>query len=139
MSAMNCIRCGDDKLVFPLHGVEKGGPLVCPDCAFKITNEFNPERDKLLWAAGKKLEPRPTYLTLELLYEVLSLVHPDKHPPERAELANRVTAALNKLKPFTAPAPKPKPPPPVTDIKPSHDGHVNIRDMMAHLRFDCVA
>jgi len=53
-------------------------------------------------------------LTAELLNDALSLTHPDKHPPERRELATRVTAGLVALKPFAFPAPKP-----VKQLKPS--------------------
>jgi hypothetical protein len=53
--------------------------------------------------------PEPQYLTMELLLDVLALTHPDKHPPERADVAKRVTAELLALKPFVAPKPKPKP------------------------------
>ena len=42
-------------------------------------------------------------LTLELLTDVLALVHPDKHPPERQELAERVTSELLAIKPFVFP------------------------------------
>ncbi len=48
-------------------------------------------------------------ITTELLTDVLQLVHPDKHPPERRELATRVTQELLALQPFVFPAPKPKP------------------------------
>src|SRR5271166_2435238 len=48
-------------------------------------------------------------ITQELLADVLQLVHPDHHPPERRELAKRVTQELLALKPFVFPAPKPKP------------------------------
>jgi hypothetical protein len=47
-------------------------------------------------------------LTSELLADVLSLTHPDHHPPERKVLAHRVTQALLALKPFVFPAPEPK-------------------------------
>jgi hypothetical protein len=47
-------------------------------------------------------------LTSELLTEVLRLTHPDAHPPERRELANRVTQQLLALQPFVFPAVKPK-------------------------------
>jgi hypothetical protein len=63
-------------------------------------------------------------LTSELLTDVLKLVHPDHQPPERRELAQRVTQQLLALQPFVFPAPKPKkssPTPPrtadVTDKK----------------------
>jgi len=54
-------------------------------------------------------------LTSELLVEALRLTHPDVHPPERRDLANRVTQQLLELQPFTFPAvvrPPPPPPPP---------------------------
>src|SRR5262245_7302046 len=55
-------------------------------------------------------------ITAELLADALQLTHPDKHPEERKELANRVTQELLALKPFVFPAPKPKPPPAPSDI-----------------------
>ena len=45
-------------------------------------------------------------ITAELLQDTLQLTHPDRHPPERQELAKRVTAELLALKPFVFPAPK---------------------------------
>ena len=48
-------------------------------------------------------------MTSELLSEALRLVHPDVHPPERQELANRVTRQLLALQPFVFPAVTPKP------------------------------
>jgi hypothetical protein len=50
-------------------------------------------------------------LTSEVLADAVRLTHPDAHPPERRELANRVTEQLLALKPFVFPALKPKPPP----------------------------
>jgi hypothetical protein len=47
-------------------------------------------------------------ITSELLAELLQLTHPDHHPPERMELAKRVTQELLALKPFVFPAPKPR-------------------------------
>jgi hypothetical protein len=46
-------------------------------------------------------------ITSELLADVLQLTHPDRHPPERRELAKRVTQELVALQPFVFPAPKP--------------------------------
>ena len=45
-------------------------------------------------------------LTSEVLADTLKLTHPDHHPPERQELAHRVTQALLALQPFVFPAPK---------------------------------
>ena len=49
-------------------------------------------------------------LTLELLDDIIRLGHPDRHPPERQDLAKRVTQSLVALRPFVFPAPKPKAP-----------------------------
>ncbi len=49
-------------------------------------------------------------ITSELLADTIQLTHPDKHPPERRDLAKRVTQELLALKPFVFPAPKAKPP-----------------------------
>lgn len=48
-------------------------------------------------------------LSSEILAAALRLVHPDAHPPERQELAIRVTQQLLALQPFVFPAEKPKP------------------------------
>jgi len=45
-------------------------------------------------------------LTSELLTRAVSLTHPDKHPPERRELATSVTSELTALQPFAFPAKK---------------------------------
>jgi hypothetical protein len=63
-------------------------------------------------------------ITSELLDDVLQLTHPDRHPPERRELAHRVTQELLALRPFVFPAQKPKSKPnPFTP--PPRDGSVN--------------
>ena len=51
-------------------------------------------------------------ITSELLTETVELTHPDRHPPERREMAQRVTQELLALKPFVFPAPKPEAPKP---------------------------
>jgi hypothetical protein len=48
-------------------------------------------------------------LTSEVLTDTLKLTHPDHHPPERQELAHRVTQQLLAIQPFVFPAPIPKP------------------------------
>jgi hypothetical protein len=55
-------------------------------------------------------------LTSELLADAIKIAHPDLHPPDRRELAHRVTQGLIALRPFTFPAEKPKP---VAPSKPS--------------------
>ncbi len=42
-------------------------------------------------AAAKPIDP-------QLLRKAITLCHPDRHPPERAELATRVTAELMALR-----------------------------------------
>jgi hypothetical protein len=70
--------------------------------------------DSLLDPLGYMAETAATadetvLMTSELLGDALRLVHPDVHPPERRELANRVTQQLLALQPFVFPAVKPKP------------------------------
>ena len=48
-------------------------------------------------------------ITSELLRDTLRLTHPDHHPPERRDLATRVTRELRALEPCVFPAPKPEP------------------------------
>ena len=70
-------------------------------------------------------------LTSELLADAIKLSHPDLHPPERRDLAHRVTQGLIALQPFTYPAQK-KPEPELNSTpsasnsarkrKPSNDG-----------------
>jgi hypothetical protein len=47
-------------------------------------------------------------LTTELLDDATRLTHPDCHPPERQELAHRVTQELLALRPFAFAKPQPK-------------------------------
>ena len=57
---------------------------------------------KLCWPCWRELraqaeKPRTIVVSpidAQLLRLAISLVHPDKHPPERQALCNRVTAAL---------------------------------------------
>jgi hypothetical protein len=62
-----------------------------------------------------RLDGADADLTSELLADVLKLTHPDHHPPERQELAHRVTQGLLALQPFVFPAPKPKPTVPTSE------------------------
>ncbi len=72
-----------------------------------------------LLGLGDTIEPTFRDIITELLTDVLQLVHPDKHPPERRELATRVTQELLALQPFVFPAPKPKP---IRPVAPPRDG-----------------
>ncbi len=99
-----CVNCGTDQLVTRLHR-ERGGPMVCPKCNDRILLEISRERkaqeaifsafgqDSLEVLGSNNGHPE-SQLSLELLDDILSLVHPDKHPPERASLAHRVTVEL---------------------------------------------
>ena len=105
-----CINCGTDQLVARLHR-ERGGPMVCARCSDGIVLEISRQRktqEAIFSALGlDTLEvlrldsghPEPPQLSLELLDDVLSLVHPDNHPPEHAPLANSecVTRAMVEL------------------------------------------
>jgi hypothetical protein len=133
-----CARCrggptsNPPLFLAPLHG-EKGGPLMCIPCRLQWDHENAKDLQRCsewkreLHGAGGGfnaiLGRKFTYLTLELLHDAIALTHPDRHPPERAEEAQRVTAELLELKPYTPPKPKPPPPPPpVTDNRPSASG-----------------
>ena len=104
MESPRCINCGTGQLVSRLHR-ERGGPMVCSKCRDGILLEISRERTaqeaifsafglnplEVLGVSGGSAEPQ---LSLELLDDILSLVHPDKHPSERAPLAHRVTNEL---------------------------------------------
>lgn len=54
-------------------------------------------------ADAKKIAPRPAPapappLDGEFILDIIKLTHPDRHPVERQELANRVTAALLQMR-----------------------------------------
>jgi hypothetical protein len=66
-------------------------------------------------------------ITAELLDDTLQLTHPDRHPPERRDLAKRTTQALLALKPFVFPAPKPEPAP-VAAPPPPRDTSLKVAD-----------
>jgi hypothetical protein len=64
-----------------------------------------------------------TDITTELLDDAIALCHPDKHPAERKEQAQRVTQQLIAIRPFVFPAPKPKEHPKESDPR---DGFVSV-------------
>jgi hypothetical protein len=111
-----CANCGQRCLVGPLHG-ERGGPIVCIPCGSKVHAEIRrgERRDKLM----NRLRNASIFeahedgasedeLCTELLEDALRLTHPDRHPPERAELAHRVTQGLLALRPYVLPRCKPR-------------------------------
>lgn len=109
----NCIRCGGYKLVGPLH-LDKGGPEVCLRCGSDLHTEMNNRRrDQDLWLKRLMGDGSSGELYQDVLEDAVRLTHPDKHPPERTELATRVTQEFLKLRPFLRPRPKPASLPPV--------------------------
>ncbi len=75
-----------------------------------VGRDFGLDLDPLGYLADMaKTADETILLTSEILTEALRLTHPDVHPPERRELANRVTRQLLALQPFVFPAAAPKP------------------------------
>ena len=81
-----CVNCGTDQLVTRLHR-ERGGPMVCPKCNDGILLEISRERkaqeaifsafgQDLLEVLGSNNGHPESQLSLELLHDILSLVHP---------------------------------------------------------------
>ena len=72
----------------------------CRSCDEPLRPEFAAMR--LCWACWRELQeqakqPRTVVVTpvdADLLKNAIALCHPDRHPPERAELCHGVTAAL---------------------------------------------
>jgi hypothetical protein len=72
----------------------------CRSCSESFRPEFATMR--LCWPCWRELreqakQPRTVVVSpvdADLLKSAIALCHPDRHPPERAELCNRVTAAL---------------------------------------------
>jgi hypothetical protein len=93
-------------MVGPLHG-DRGGPIVCVNCGLQIFAKLRAareQRQKFIGGLGfGPASAADTELSLELLEEALRLTHPDRHPPERAASAHRVTAQLLALRPHVKP------------------------------------
>ena len=109
MTVQQCDDCGKSLPVFPLHG-DRGGPKLCSFCmgAFKAKKEAKArESRRFLRSFSLGGHAEEDELSLELLTDALKLTHPDLHPPERQDLAHRVTAGLLALKPYALPAPSP--------------------------------
>jgi hypothetical protein len=72
----------------------------CQSC----DKSFRPDGQwqRLCWPCWRQLraeESKPRTIVVspvdaDLLLQAISLCHPDRHPPERHEICNRVTAAL---------------------------------------------
>jgi hypothetical protein len=108
-----CSRCQSTTLVFRLHG-DKGGPIVCLQCAEWIDRVWGRKQRRMLEDLGltaARNNVRPGEVTQELIDDIIRLTHPDRHGPEQLALATRVTAALNALRPYVRSAPKPEPKP----------------------------
>jgi hypothetical protein len=109
MTIGQCSNCFEEKLVGPLH-LEKGGRDFCIRCATEWHAKQardRKQRQRFLqgFGLGGTSYAGPQELTLELLEEAVRLTHPDRHPPERAEQATRVTAELMALKSYVLPKP----------------------------------
>lgn len=106
-----CGVCGRHGLLDALHG-DKGGPLLCPACfGQERANISRNEKEKarIVDAFGfGRLSAAADELSRELLDDAVRLCHPDRHPPERGGLAERVTSELLSLRPFTKPRPAPR-------------------------------
>jgi hypothetical protein len=82
-------------------------------------------------------------ITLELLEDTIALTHPDVHPPERREKANRVTQELLALRPFVfpAPAPEPKAKPSLDPFRPrdgsSKSPHDDLSNPLLQITYPC--
>jgi hypothetical protein len=116
-----CVNCGCRTLVFRLRG-EKGGPIVCPKCAGIIDEIYGPRHRRVIdlpgdYVPGGPAKTRPGELTLEVINAAVKLAHPDRHGPERLELATCVTAALTALRPYARSTPKPPEPPAIVPDK----------------------
>jgi len=81
-------------------------------------------------------------LTSELLTRAISLTHPDKHPPERRELATSITGELTVLQPFVFPAlkkeqPKPSKPSKATETTIEHPKEERSKRESRYPCIDC--
>ncbi len=122
MDGVNCIRCGTwfepkgswQRKCWPCWRQERDDE---PQIEDRYTKGFNEGREKGYaagyadgrtegYAMGKRdgeRTARPANNVQvgawdkDTLRELIQLTHPDRHPPERAHLANRVTARLNVL------------------------------------------
>jgi hypothetical protein len=86
-----CARCG---YVFT---PDRSYHRKCWDC-WRADREEDLRRDGYHsgYAHGRNTTTQVA-LTDDLLRDAVKLTHPDRHPPERQALANRVTAALLDL------------------------------------------
>ncbi len=115
----HCAHCGGDGLLVALHG-DRGGPDVCIRCSSELLSGARKRKKSVdggpfggaclrSMIFGMKSIASEDELDAETLEEALKLTHPDRHPPERFEAANRVSAALTALRPYVKPREQPEP------------------------------
>ncbi len=135
-----CARCNRPApLLVALHG-DRGGPDVCIDCQDTVLREAKQRRrDKPKGSAdleaalqGELAFAVKGEIDSDLFTDVLALTHPDGHPPERQEMATRVTARLTELRPYL------KLHPPKKDRhEPLSELAVSVHEFVTSFRYPC--
>jgi hypothetical protein len=105
----HCPRCRKLTLLAPLYG-DEGGPMTCVPCGLEMHDEIQDKVPRLFRKGIKKRASDERFLYLDVLEAAIRLTHPDKHPPERKDQAQQVTAQLLALKPYTLERPPPPSP-----------------------------
>jgi len=79
--------------------------MLCRVCSAERNGDFDLAVAEFAWRKGYELgHGRGVFETLEgsiralPLRDLITLCHPDRHPPERFELANDMTSWLNGLR-----------------------------------------
>lgn len=118
-SKPTCASCGGSGLLVALHG-DRGGPDVCIECSGKWLATANQKARRefkrlnlfmrMLGDDAGDPEALADLLRADVLAAAIRLTHPDRHPPDRAETARRVTAALTAAREHAL-ASKPPPEP----------------------------
>ena len=106
--------------------------------SFASLGPGGPIGDLLGYIDGAAMDVGEVEMTSELLADVMQLVHPDRHPPERRGLAHSVTQRLLALQAFVFPAPKPKPEP-KPEAEPSWSMRVRSEEPVSSSpRYPCI-
>jgi hypothetical protein len=90
----NCRRCGDR------FETDRAHHRLCWACYWELRDgDASWRKPPPGWESPPRREPARAVSALDarLLQDAISLTHPDRHPPERARIANAVTAALLEL------------------------------------------